>query len=309
MFKNSIWIFTFLIQTFIYQPANATSSAMTIKEITGPYPSSVLYVPNDGKPHPGVIVLHGSEGGSLPYAALEAQFLAAHGYSALVFCWYNCGKLPFPFISPFDTLENVELNKTIDAIKWFKNSSYTSGKKLAIAGVSRGAEQAVILASLAEVASIVESIAVHTPSEIVESGMSWGYADKRCWVCTSLDLTCFNGSDAPAQWNWANVRWNMSCGASPKNPTTMNAWLLDSKPLTIGSAIEIEKFKKPVFITVGDQDDLWDYKKSVRLKERLVQAGQPVELHIFPGERHVFSHESESKRHELLLNFFNTNLR
>ena len=297
--------FTLLILFAIGQVAAASPK---IKEVAGPYPSSVLFVPNDDKPHPGIVVLHGSEGGYLPYSSLKAQFLASHGYSVLAFCWYNCGKAKPPFIAPFDTLENVELSKTVDAIKWFKGSSYIKGSKLSIAGISRGAEQAVILASLPEVAAMVDAIAVHTPSEIVVSGMSWGYPDNRCWICTSFDLACFNGSEDPAKWNWANVRWNMACGASPKNPAAMNAWLLNGQPLGIGSNIEIEKFKKPVFVTVGDKDELWDYKKSIRLKERLENAGQPVELHVFSGERHIFSHEGENKRHELLLNFLSENL-
>ncbi len=55
-------------------------SISKIKELPTPFAGSILYTPNDGKPHPGVVVLHGSEGGSLPYNRLEAQFLAAHGW-------------------------------------------------------------------------------------------------------------------------------------------------------------------------------------------------------------------------------------
>jgi dienelactone hydrolase len=275
-----------------------------IRQVETPFAGSLLYTPNDGKSHPGVIMLHGSEGGSLPYAQLEAQYLAAHGYSVLVFCWYNCNRSPIT--SPMLPLENVELRKTIQAIEWLRKSSHANGK-VALLGWSRGGEQALLLGSLA--ASSVELIAVHTPSDTVVAGFSWGAIDKRCWLCTSFDLACFNNTDDPSKWDWKNTRWNLVCGNPPQYPSTMNAWLLDGTPLKLDSVIEVEKFQKPIFISVGDKDELWDYKKSIRVSERLKKFNREVELYVFPNERHVFSPVGENRRHELLLKFLGRNLK
>lgn len=45
-----------------------------LKVISTRTPFGTLYVPQDGKPtHPGIIVLHGSEGGGRAFNALDAQ--------------------------------------------------------------------------------------------------------------------------------------------------------------------------------------------------------------------------------------------
>jgi dienelactone hydrolase len=296
-------LLTFSITWMVIGSASSSASAVLIRQEATPFPGSMLYAPNDGESHPGVVVLHGSEGGSLPYYRLEAEFLAAHGYAVLAFCWYNCRKNPIT--SPYAPLENVELRYAINAIKWLRRSQFVSGKKIALTGFSRGAEQSVILASLQDGARIIDAVAVHTPSDTIVGGFTWAASDKRCWICSSKDLACFNGSDDLDRWDWQNIEWNPSCGAPPKNPRTetIYAWLLDGVPLTLNSTIEIENFGKPVFITVGNQDEVWDHQKSVRLADRLKKHGKEVEIHIFEGEHHNFSPANENKRHELLLNF------
>lgn len=290
-----------LVAVFCLIPFRSLAKPTQLIQLSPPFKGSLLYIPNDGKPHRGVVLLHGSEGGSLPYALLEAQFLAGHGFAVLAYCWYNCSKNPIT--QPIDPLENVELRNTVEAIKWLKSSSYVQGEKLALLGWSRGAEQALILGTLPEIGRLVDAIAVHTPSDTIVSGISWAGSDRRCWICTTFDLACFRTSDDPKTWDWTRIRWNAACGPMPKPPDEAPAWLLDGKALPIGKTIEIEAFGKPVFITVGDRDELWDYKKSVRIEERLKQAKRPVELYVFPGEYHSFSNPNENRRRQLLLDF------
>lgn len=280
---------------------NSFAKDVSVQQLNTPFVGSTLFIPNDGKPHSGIIMLHGSEGGSLPYARMEAQFLASNGYAVLAFCWYNCAKNPIT--SPIEPLENVEVRNIIRATEWLKNSTHVQGHKIAALGWSRGGELGVLLGSLQDSISLIDAIAVHTPSDTIVSGFGWAGMDKRCWVCTSFGLECFKSSEDPRQWDWANIKWNPSCGPFPKMPDQMQSWLLDGTPLKIGSVIEIEKLKKPVFITVGDKDEMWDYKKSIRIKERLDNSKLPVELHVFPGEFHNFSNAGENNRHQLLINF------
>jgi dienelactone hydrolase len=282
-------------------PNDSFAKKAAFLKFNTPFPGSALYVPNDDLPHTGLVMLHGSEGGSLPYAELEAQFLAAHGYAVMSYCWYNC--LQDPITSPFEPLENVELRKAIDAIEWLKKSKHVQGGKVGLLGWSRGGELAVVLGSVESAVKLVDAIAVHTPSDTVVSGFSWAGLDKRCYICRSLDLACFRSSDDPGHWDWPNMHWNMACGPRPKMPSDTQSWLLDGVPMKVGAPIEIEKFKKPVFITVGDKDELWDYRKSVRIKERLERFLQPVELHVFPGAGHNFLPSNENKRHQLLIDF------
>lgn len=297
----SVFIFGFSVFTFF-----ATAQTASTIEIPVGFRGSTLYVPNDGQAHAGIVMLHGSEGGSIPFNKLEAQYLASNGYAVLAYCWYNCGKNAIT--SPFEPLENIELRNLIHAIKWLKGSRFVSGKKIAVAGWSRGGELGLVMGSLTDSIKLVDAIAVHTPSDVIVSGFSWSGLDKRCWICTSMDLACFNSSENAYKWNWDQMLWNPACGNPPKLPQYTQSWLLDGKPLKIGSVIEIEKFKKPVFITVGNKDEIWDHQQSLRVRDRLTKFGQPVEFHLFDGERHSFSTEGENRRQGLLLDFLNRTL-
>ncbi len=299
---NSFFLTVFLI--FIFQILNAKPAIIAVET---PFPGSILYVPHDGKPHPGIIVLHGSEGGTLPYFHLDAQMYAANGYAALAFCWYNCRKNPIT--SPYSPLKNIELMKTVEAISWLKNSNYVGDKKVGLHGVSRGAEQAMILASLDESRRLLSAISAHTPADRIVSGYNWSSMDKRCWICAKLDLSCFNNTHDVAQWAWEQMKWNPSCGEFPEFPDQMNAWLLNGVPLQKGAVIEVEKFGKPIFLSVGDKDELWDYQQTVRIYERLQKFEQPSELLLIPGEGHNFNLKNENIRIERVLRFFELNLK
>ncbi len=303
------WFFPIIVFLFIASSAFAAKPAVNVPkilQIDSPYLGSQLFVPNDGKPHPGIILLHGSEGGSLPYYRLEAQLMAMHGYAVLAFCWYNCAQNPIS--SPFQTLENIDLNKTLDAMSWLKASAYVAGKKTAVYGFSRGAEQTLLLAwkTAADGKNLPDAIAVHAPSDTVVGGFTWAVMDSRCWLCTTFDLKCFNGSKDPSDWEFADVRWNPACGEIPKDPalSPKTAWINDGQPLTIGARIEIEKYTKPIFISHGTKDELWEHDRSLRLKETLERAGRFPEVHIFDGEKHNFSSPAENHRRGLLIRYF-----
>ncbi|MGE4132484.1 MAG: alpha/beta hydrolase family protein [Bdellovibrionales bacterium] len=286
---------------------SSSAIADVLMEAT-PFHGSKLYRPADPGPHPAVIVLHGSEGGSLPYYELEAQYLAANGFVALAFCWYNCGKSPIT--GRYSPLENVELEKTLDAIKWLKSHPSVNGQKVGVEGFSRGAEQALVLGGLNEAIAALDAIAAHAGSDTVVSGFTWAAQDKRCWICVNFDLACFRDTDQMKYWDWDRIKWNPSCGAYPKHPdhVVIPSWLWRGTPMTLGSRIEIEKFGKPVFLSVGNRDEVWDYKKTIRVGETLGAHGKPYEIHVFSGEHHNFSPANENIRHERLVKFLKASL-
>lgn len=107
------------------------------------FPGSYLFVPEDGLSHPGIVWLHGSEGGRYSDASMcRARFLASKGYAALFFCYSDCGDNALP-----EVVYQVDLKRTYDAMVWLKQSQYVEAKKIALSGGSRGAEQVLILAA------------------------------------------------------------------------------------------------------------------------------------------------------------------
>src|SRR4051812_16386501 len=75
-------------------------SAQLLREDAGqrreptPFPSSYLFVPKGPGPHPGVLVLHGSEGGGAGRTLGVAAALAETGFAALAFAY--CGAAGTP---------------------------------------------------------------------------------------------------------------------------------------------------------------------------------------------------------------------
>lgn len=256
---------------------------------------SALFVPNDGKPHPGVVLLHGSEGGTWPYWMIEAQALAYEGYAALAYCYASCPSGDDrDLYLPRTEIHRVELKQTYDALEWLAKSSFVGGKKVALYGYSRGAEQALLLASLladGKFAVQPAAVAVHAPSDVIWPGWNWQWGND---LCRKHDGT-----------------WNAICGvAPPPQGQGIQGWLWngDTKPVAPTKRIEIEKFKGDVFIVHGEQDRVWPADMSRRIQKTLEKAGKKVEAHFVPGEGHIFKPDARFQEREWLLQFLSRTL-
>lgn len=71
--------------------------------------------------------------------------------------------------------------------------------KLGLFGISKGAEQSLILASYAnQIQTKLDAIAVHAPSDVTAPGVNTSWQDGRCWKC---DLRAKGCTDSPQNWN------------------------------------------------------------------------------------------------------------
>jgi dienelactone hydrolase len=95
----------------------------------------ILYLPTTPGPHPGVLVVGGSEGG-LP--SPKAIWLVSHGYAALALAYFRFEGLP-------DELQNIPLEYFGQAIQWMQQRPEIDAKRIAIVGTSRGGELALQL--------------------------------------------------------------------------------------------------------------------------------------------------------------------
>ncbi|SMN02323.1 putative thioesterase [uncultured Candidatus Thioglobus sp.] len=271
-----------------------------------PFKGSVLLKPNDDKSYPGVMLLHGSEGGSIPYTRTIAQALANEGFSVLSFCWFDCANNIF--LNPIAPLIDVPLEKSFKAFNWLKSSKFVDGKKSGIYGFSRGAEQALILASLSELEKTnISAIAVHAPSDTIVGGFSWAWFDKRCWVCKQEDdKACADREKTEL------FKWNTACGTNqPPDESgykSVKAWTYGKKALNIGDMINIESYQKPLYISHGSKDHLWSFERSKRIVKKLKKHKQPVQAHFVEGAGHVFRFKDAVKEHQLVTDFFKNNL-
>ena len=105
----------------------------------------VLFEPAAPGPHPGVLVLGGSEGG-LPQRS--AAWLASHGYAALALAYFRYEDLPAK-------LEAIPLEYFGQAIAWMMKRPEIAPERIGVMGTSRGGELALQVGSMFQVKAVV----------------------------------------------------------------------------------------------------------------------------------------------------------
>jgi len=233
--------------------------------------------PGDG-PFPAVLLLHGSEGALSGWSHRTAAILAAsgylaypHGYSVGGNAW-NAG-----------AIENVELTRTAAAIAALRAAPWCDGRVI-LYGVSRGAEHALLVASLMArdgVAGLPDAVAALAAPDV---------------VCGAFDARSFRDAGDPGWQAWDPAR---------------RAWLWNgsSDDLLPTTPIPVEAYPHPVWLATGLRDRTWSPEMTRRLEARLKRAGRPVEAHYYEDEGHVPGSAGENTHHERLLAFLERVLR
>jgi len=238
----------------------------------------VTYGPVGRGPFPGLIVLHGSEGGWAGWSHRIAMFFAAHGFLTYAHA-YSKGGNPWNAGS----ISEVPLDDTVLALNALRGLPECSGK-VGIYGASRGAEHALLVTSLMArdgMAGLPEAVAVHSPADV---------------ICGAFDAaTCRESGDPGWQaWDPGARAW---------------CWRGSSQGLKPTTPIEIERYAGPLFLSHGVLDQMWSVEMTRRLEARLRPRLAPLEVHYYEGEGHICMNESENEHNRLLLAFFNQHLR
>ena len=91
-----------------------------------------LYIPKGRARSPGVVLLHGSEGGSAGWSSVYALALAMHGFATFAFSYSKGGNSWHA-----GDIHDVDLDRTVDALRWLRQHPAVSGK-VGLYGSSRG---------------------------------------------------------------------------------------------------------------------------------------------------------------------------
>jgi hypothetical protein len=206
----------------------------------------ILFLPSGVKPHPGVIVLGGSEG-RLPETS--AALLASKGYAALALAYFNYEDLP-------KSLENIHLEYFETAIAWLQARKEIRHDGIAVFGGSRGAELALLLGSTFPEIRAVVALA---PSSVAWPGLSsapdaneppaWIYKGQPLPYMTLRQLDLEQKKDIDR--------------LSPTNPSTPTLWCqiqLKNRAAVSNASIPVEKINGPVLLVSGNDDKLWPSK-------------------------------------------------
>lgn len=242
------WIFLIVFSS-LNASAQLIESLNIIRE-AAPFPG-YLYRPNDEKKHAAILLLHGSEGGNSDYwyfpgqkpsmvgesgiIPFVARYYATLGYVTYAVCYFDCKHHKGYSNYPPDELKSIDLMKvTYPALQWLTEYKYVTNKKVIIWGASRGAEQALLIAS--ELSNLKKNdstivlpkaVVALSPSEKVVGPLPQEAADA------------------------------IKEGKSFIGNTSDVAWLINSHKQEKGKKMNIASFPNPVLITSFSEDPVW----------------------------------------------------
>ncbi len=225
-----------------------------------------VYGPQDGEDLVGLVILHGSEGPFAGWAHRFAAIMAAHGL--LAFPWAY-GEGDFWGAGP---IEGVDLRGVEAAVSALAGHPRCRGA--GVLGWSKGGELALLLASLIEDPARLPFVAAHAAPDVVNEAFDPERFRRDGWR-DEID------PDAPRAWIWPGYE----------------------DRLVPGSPIEIERYRGPVFLSVGDADEITAPGCTLRMAERLTEAGNPPDLFVAPGQGHAYDFETEPRLWARLLTF------
>jgi hypothetical protein len=178
---------------------------MSLKIIRRPLPNwGWGYSPPGDGPFPAILLLHGSDGKWSGWSHRTAAILAAYGFLAMPYGYSNGGNS----WNAGDIID-VPLDRTAEALAALRAFSF-SGNRIGLYGVSRGAEHALLLASLMArdgVAGLPDAIAVHSAPDV---------------VCGAFNARMWRDSGDPGwqPWDPANRAWTWRGSSEELLPTT-----------------------------------------------------------------------------------------
>lgn len=239
-----------------------------------------LYVPAGEGPHPGVVVLSGSEGGRP--RGVRPWLLASHGYAVLGPAYFGEEG------APTDNLVEVPVEDVERAVGWFAGRESVRSEPVAVVGTSRGSELAFLLGSRLDAVGAVVGI---VPSGVAFQGLAENFrpADTAAWAISGEPVTY-----VPFEFSLRDtlsLAWNVLRG----KPIRMRGTYIDGIAATnqervAAAEIPVEETGGPVVLLAGEDDDLWaSATLARRLRDRLADAGyeHDVDCRTYPDAGHA----------------------
>jgi dienelactone hydrolase len=223
------------------------------------------YFPGGGQGRrPAILLLGGSEGGLSEAGRRLAVPLQAEGFAVLQLSYYRAPGQP-------PNLELIPLEYFSTALSWLQGRPEVDPERIAVLGVSKGAEAALLVSTRDR---RVKAVVAGAPSSVAWQGSSFDStrAFNSSWSegGRPVDFLSFG------RWRW----W------TDMRPVLNRA--LASLPGHQGAAIPVERSSGPILLVCGEADGLWpSCPMSRQVAQRARARGGPaVTLLAYPGAGH-----------------------
>jgi hypothetical protein len=229
----------------------------------------------DGKRHPAIVVLGGSEGG---LDEPDARILAEHGYAALAVAYFGIDPLP-------SKLAMIPVETVSRGIDWLAARPDVDDTRVGILGTSKGAELALLAATREP---RIRATAVVAPTAYVWFGLNFGYGPETSSWSAGGAPVAYIPSDAAAD---AAIGRAFATGGPVAYRDTYNAsYAAAPAAVREGATIPVERIAGPVLCVAGDDDQMWDSTAACRIvHDRRHAAGRDAkdEAAVEPGAGHA----------------------
>jgi len=284
--KRPAYLFTLALATALSSGVHAQDTVAAEPELTSEtvgdaLPGAFLTLPSGTGPHPVIIVLGGSEGSDSAARTFTKRFVP-QGYAVLGLPYYGPregSKGHIPGIP--NAFQDIAVDQLATARDYLTTRQDIRADDIAIYGVSKGAEMALLAGSLIDGFAAIAAI---VPSDVVWEG--WGSARK---------TGSFSWQGEPLPW----VPYE-GMGQEFQNPTGPNGRPRLRLPhdkgrnanpdRAVAARIKVENIDEPVLVAGGDADLVWNSGEMAQsIAERRVEAGLPTVSLIFTDAGHFLS--------------------
>jgi dienelactone hydrolase len=259
----------------LYVPDGLRRTEVTEDGLVG-----VLYRPAGNRPLPAVLMLGGAEGG---LHEDNAALLAAHGYVVLALAYYGMPGLP-------QTLTNIPVEYFGAALGYLAGRADISAGRIAVHGVSKGGEAALLIGSIYPAVRAVVSI---VGGGLVTQGISQDVETGSLLeiLRTPVPNWTYQGRELPYLPNVVTPR--MEAGVAAGGPVSLG-WAapdLSDAGKVAEAAIPVERVVGPVLLISGADDQTYGPAFQEAAAQRLAAAGHryPFRHIVYEGAGHLFA--------------------
>jgi dienelactone hydrolase len=259
---SGAWASTAFIQRF-------QAHGVTRRELRDEGLSGTLFVPAGVGPHPVVIVLNGSGGGT---PEQRAALYAAHGYIGVALAYFKAPGRP-------DHISDTPLEYFELALDWVSRTLAPQHGFIAVAGLSRGGELALLLA--ATFPERVSAVIGYVPSAVVHGTLRAGRPEQP----RDADAWTWQGQPLRNVWrdnphaDWTAFDQPPTPGAPIRQAPAFST-VEHGTAFVTAARIPVERIAGPVLLISGTDDGFWPSTEySVRIATQLQAANHrwPVE--------------------------------
>ena len=220
------------------------SSEVTFRHVEEPV-RGILFQRPEAPPKPAILLIGGSNG---TIDTASAALLASHGYTTLGLAYFRREGLP-------SHLNEVPIEYFYRAVDWLQRLPSVNGDRIALRGVSRGAEAALIVTSKRP---DIDAVIAYAPSLLVRPGVNAkGQLSQSAWSLDGEPLSYVSQALTPALHQSLPTSSDTDSTMKDRFLASVFNWGLQHPSEFTEAVIPLENAEADMLFVSGTDDQVW----------------------------------------------------